>query len=283
MTRNSVLRGAAAALACLAAFAATPAEPPVTDAETLATLDKVLAGDHRSDENKARDKYRHPKETLQFFGFRQDMAVMEVSPGGGGWYTEVLAPTLRENGKYIAAGWDPNSTSEYAKKNSKKYADKLASRPELYDRATVTALQAPNALEPVPEGSVDMVLTFRNIHSWMGNDAAEEMFVAMFAALKPGGILGVTEHRARSDEPQDPKAKSGYVRTDYAIALARAAGFELVGESEINANPKDTKDHPNGVWSLPPTLRGGDVDRDKYVAIGESDRFTLRFRKPAVK
>ena len=280
MTRTRTLRGAATALACLAAFAAAAAEPPVTDAATLATLDKVLAGDHRSDENRARDQYRHPKETLQFFGFRQDMAVMEVSPGGGGWYTEVLAPTLREKGEYIAAGWDPNATSEYAKKNSKKYADKLASRPDLYDRAKVTALQAPNALKPVPDGSVDMVLTFRNIHGWMGDDAADAMFKAMYAALEPGGILGVVEHRAKADKPQDPKADSGYVREDYAIAMIEKAGFKLIGKSEVNANPKDTADHPKGVWTLPPTLQGGDVDRDKYLAIGESDRFTLRFRKP---
>ena len=205
---------------------------------------------------------------------------MEVSPGGGGWYTEVLAPTLREHGRYIAAGWDPNSTSEYAKKNSKKYADKLAARPDLYDRAKVTALQAPNALKPVPDGSVDMVLTFRNIHGWMGDDAADAMFKAMYAALKPGGILGVVEHRAKTDKPQDPKAESGYVREDYAIAMIEKAGFKLIGKSEVNANPKDTADHPNGVWSLPPTLQGGDVDRDKFLAIGESDRFTLRFRKP---
>lgn len=280
MTKSRTLRGAAAALACLAAFAAAAAEPPVTDAETLATLDKVLAGDHRSAENRARDKYRHPKETLQFFGFRQDMTVMEVSPGGGGWYTEVLAPALREKGEYIAAAWDPGSTSEYVKKNSKKYADKLASRPDLYDRAKVTALQAPNALKPVPDGSVDMVLTFRNIHGWMGDDSADAMFKAMYAALKPGGILGVAEHRARTDKPQDPKAESGYVREDYAIAMIEKAGFKLIGKSEVNANPKDTADHPKGVWTLPPTLQGGDVDRDKYLAIGESDRFTLRFRKP---
>jgi predicted methyltransferase len=280
MTKSRTLRGAAAALACLAAFAAAAAEPPVTDAETLATLDKVLAGDHRSAENRARDKYRHPKETLQFFGFRQDMTVMEVSPGGGGWYTEVLAPALREKGEYIAAAWDPGSTSEYVKKNSKKYADKLASRPDLYDRAKVTALQAPNALKPVPDGSVDMVLTFRNIHGWMGDDTADAMFKAMYAALKPGGILGVAEHRARTDKPQDPKAESGYVREDYAIAMIEKAGFKLIGKSEVNANPKDTADHPKGVWTLPPTLQGGDVDRDKYLAIGESDRFTLRFRKP---
>jgi predicted methyltransferase len=277
---HRIARTSIAALACLAAFAATASNPPATDAATLAVLDKVLAGDHRSEANRARDKYRHPKETLEFFGLRQDMAVMEVSPGGGGWYTEILAPTLRDHGRYIAASYDPNSTSEYARKNSKRLADKLAANPELYDRAKVTALQAPNELKPVPDGSVDMVVTFRNIHGWMGDDAADAMLKAMYAALKPGGILGVVEHRAKADKPQDPKAESGYVREDYAIALIEKAGFKLVGKSEVNANPKDTADHPNGVWSLPPTFEGGDVDRDKFLAIGESDRFTLRFRKP---
>jgi predicted methyltransferase len=280
---RTLARTALAATACLAAwvsYSAESPEPPVTDAATLATLDRVLVGDHRSEQNRARDVWRHPKETLTFFGFRQDMTVMEIWPGGGGWYTEVLAPALREHGHYIAASWDPKSESKYVQENSKKFAAKLAERPNLYDRAKVVALQVPNELKPVPDGSVDMVLTFRNVHSWMGNDGAEAMFKAMFAALKPGGILGVVEHRARDDKPQDPKAESGYVRTDYTIALAKKAGFELIGQSEINANPKDTTDHPNGVWSLPPSLRGGDTDREKYVAIGESDRFTLRFRKP---
>ncbi len=273
-------RTALAAVACLAAFAAVASEPPVTDAQTLATLDKVLAGNHRSAENKARDAWRHPKETLAFFGLRQDMTVLEIWPGGGGWYTEVLAPVLREHGQYIAAGQDPKSESKYAQDNLKKFADKLAGHPDVYDRAKVTALQAPNALHPVPDGSVDMVLTFRNVHNWMGNGSEDAMFKAMYAALKPGGILGVEEHRAKNNEPQDPKAKSGYVRTDYLVALAGKAGFKLIGESEINANPKDTADHPNGVWSLPPTLQGGETDRDKFLATGESDRQTLRFRKP---
>jgi predicted methyltransferase len=280
MTTTRLARTALSVLACLAAFAAVAADPPVTDTATLATLDKVMAGEHRSAENRARDSYRHPKDTLKFFGFRQDMAVMEVSPGGGGWYTEILAPSLRDNGTYYAAGWDPNATSEYAKTNSKKYADKLASRPDVYGKAKVTALQAPNALKPVPDGTVDMVLTFRNIHGWMGNGSVDAMFKAMYDALKPGGILGVVEHRAKTDKPQDPKAESGYVREDYAIELIEKAGFKLIGKSEVNANPKDTADHPNGVWSLPPTLEGGDTDREKYLAIGESDRFTLRFRKP---
>jgi predicted methyltransferase len=279
MKRNTLFPALSLVAAMLVPMQASAADP-ATDSATAATLDRVLAADHRSDANRARDQWRHPKETLTFFGLRQDMTVMEIWPGGGGWYLEVLAPTLREHGRYIAASWDPKSGSKYVQENSKKLADKLAARPDRYDRVRMTALQAPNALTPVPDGSVDMVLTFRNVHNWMGDDVAEAMFKAMFAALKPGGILGVVEHRARNDAPQDPKAKSGYVRTDYAIALAEKAGFELVGESDVNANPKDTADHPNGVWSLPPGLRGGDVDRDKFVAIGESDRFTLKFRKP---
>lgn len=276
-------RSALAALALLAACATSPASsapPPVTGAATLAALDRVLAGDHRSDANRARDAWRHPKQTLQFFGLREDMAVLEIWPGGGGWYTEILAPVLREHGRYIAAGFDPATDSQYMQKGIKDFADKLASRPDLYDRVTVTALQHPGAMSPVPDGSVDMVLTFRNLHNWMAREAAEAMLGAMYRALKPGGILGLVEHRGDPALPQDPRAKSGYVRTDYAVALAEAAGFELLGESEINANPKDSKDHPSGVWSLPPTLRGGDVDRDRFAAIGESDRMTLRFRKP---
>lgn len=273
-------RTALSAVACLAAFTAMASDPPVTDAATLATLDKVIAGDQRSAQNKARDAFRHPKETLQFFGFRQDMTVLEIWPGGGGWYAELLAPALREHGHYIAAGMDPKSTSKYVQDNLKKFADKVAARPDVYDRAKLTTLQAPNELNPVPDGSVDMVLTFRNVHNWMGNGSADAMFKAMYAALKPGGILGVEEHRAKGDKPQDPKAESGYVRTDYLVALAEKAGFKLIGASEINANPKDTADHPDGVWSLPPTYQAGDTDREKFRAIGESDRQTLRFRKP---
>ena len=168
---------------------------------------------------------------------------MEVSPGGGGWYTEILAPVLREHGKYVAASFDPNSTSEYVKTNSKKFADKLAARPDLYDRAQVTALQAPNALKPVPDGSVDMVVTFRNIHGWMGNDSADAMFKAMYAALKPGGILGVVEHRAKTDKPQDPKAESGYVREDYAIALIEKARLQA-GRQERRQREPEGHDRP---------------------------------------
>ena len=274
---------AAATLAACAGQHITTAGPsaaPVTDAATAATIERTLAGDHRSAANRARDVYRHPKETLTFFGLRQDMTVLEVWPGGGGWYTEVLAPTLRDRGRYIAASWDPKAESKYVQDNLKAYAEKLASRPDLYGKATVVALQYPGEMNPVADGSVDMVLTFRNLHNWMSREAAESMLAAMFKALKPGGILGMVEHRAANQGPQDPRAKTGYVREDYAIALANAAGFELVGRSDVNSNPKDTKNYPEGVWSLPPTFREGDVNRDRYAAIGESDRFTLRFRKP---
>jgi len=268
--------------ACAAQYATTAGAvaAPVTDAATLAAIDRTLAGDHRLAANRARDVYRHPKATLSFFGLRQDMTVMEVWPGGGGWYTEVLAPVLRDHGRYIAASWDPKTDSKYTQDNLKAFAEKLAARPDMYGKATVTALQYPNELKPVPDGSVDLVLTFRNLHNWMSREAVEPMLAAMFRALKPGGILGMVEHRASDSTPQDPHAKSGYVREDYAIALAEAAGFELIGRSNINANPKDTKDYPQGVWSLPPTYREGEVNRERYTAIGESDRFTLRFRKP---
>ena len=285
MRIHGILPATLAAAALIAGCGAQPVAPstaaaPVTDSATLAAIDRTLVGDHRAAANRARDAWRHPKETLAFFGLRQDMTVMEVWPGGGGWYTEILAPVLRERGRYIAASWDPKSESKYVQDNMKAFAAKLAARPDLYDRVTITALQDPNELKPVPPGTVDMVLTFRNLHNWMSREAADRMLAAMFAALKPGGILGMVEHRGAPGQPQDPLAKSGYVRTDHATALARKAGFELVGESEVNANPKDTKDHPDGVWSLPPSLRGGDADRAKFAAIGESDRFTLRFRKP---
>lgn len=276
----SVLSAALIAPGCASQRAAAEASPPVSDAATLAAIDRALSGDHRSAANRARDVYRHPKETLAFFGLQQDMTVMEVWPGGGGWYTEVLAPVLRDQGRYIAAGWDPKTDVRFLQDGLKAFADKLASRPDLYGRATVTALQDPDEMHPVPDGSVDMVLTFRNLHNWMAREAAEKMLAAMYAALKPGGILGIVEHRAADGVPQDPRAKTGYVREDYAIELIEAAGFELIGRSDINANPRDTKDYPQGVWSLPPTFRKVEVNRERYAAIGESDRLTLRFRKP---
>jgi len=243
-------------------------------------LEQIIAGDHREPANKARDRYRHPLQTLTFFDIKPDMTVVEILPGGGGWYMELLAPYLRDHGTYYAASYDQDAKKKYFRRNIKRFNDKVNARPDIYGKIIVTEFAPPDKLEMAPQGSADRVLTFRNVHNWMGNDAAAEAFTSFYRVLKPGGILGVVEHRARADQPQDPKAKSGYVREDYVIQLAEAAGFELLAKSEINANPKDSKDHSKGVWSLPPSLRGGERSKEAYQAIGESDRMTLKFIKP---
>ncbi len=257
-----------------------PELPSDEPADAAITLEEIADGDHRSAENRARNAYRHPVETLKFFGLQPDMTVVEIWPSAG-WYTEIIAPYVNEKGKYYAAHWDPSSETEFIQRALKAYRDKLAERPDLYGNAEMTVLMPPEHWDMAPEGSADMVVTFRNIHNWMPRGTAEGMFEAMFKALKPGGILGVVEHRGDPNVEQDPKAASGYVNEDYAIGLAEKAGFVLEATSEINANPADTKDYEGGVWTLPPTLRKGDEDKDKYVEIGESDRFTLRFVKPA--
>jgi predicted methyltransferase len=275
------LRIAALTAAILLTGGVAPAKEstlPATDAATATAIDKALAGGQRSDASKARDLYRHPKDTLEFFGFRRDMKVVEIWPGGG-WYTEVLAPVLRDEGHLYAAHVDPGAPGAEPPKALVAYREKLASNPGVYDKVTVTAF-GPNAFDIAPPGSVDMVVTFRNIHNWMGRDWAPQAFAAMYKALKPGGVLGVEEHRGNPAVPQDPKAKSGYVNEDYAIRMIEAAGFKFVAKSDVNANPKDTKDYEGGVWTLPPTLRLGDKDKDKWLAIGESDRMTLKFVKP---
>jgi predicted methyltransferase len=242
-------------------------------------LADIVTGSHREEKNTARNSSRHPIETLEFFGIEDAMTVVEIWPAGG-WYTEVIAPYLNENGQYIAAHWDPESEIPFIQKGVGAYMEKLAAHPDVYGNVEMAVLMYPDKMDFVPPASVDMVVTFRNIHNWMGRDFADDMLAAMYKALKPGGILGVIEHRGNPDVPQDPKAASGYVNQDYAIELAEKAGFELVATSEINANPLDTEDYETGVWTLPPTMRAGDVDRDKYLAIGESDRFTLKFIKP---
>ncbi len=255
--------------------------------ETAATMSlaDAVAGDWRSEAHKARDKWRHPVETLEFFGLSPDMTVVEVFPGGG-WYTQILAPYIAAGGgTYIAAGFDPTLGVDYYDRGIARFEENFLGNPELYGEIIVTALSASSGPMAEP-GSADMVLTFRNVHNWMGQGYADKAFADMYAALKPGGVLGVVEHRAKADAEQDPKADSGYVREDYTIALAEKAGFVLEEKSEINANPKDSADHPSGVWSLPPTLAKGDAsdedyDAEIYKAIGESDRMTLKFRKPA--
>jgi len=251
------------------------------DPKISAALDKILAGDQRSAANRARDGYRHPKETLLFFGIRPDMKVVEIWPGPGGWYTEILAPLLRDHGKLYAAQWDTTTASQQIRDALDRFNAKLATRPDLYDKVEVTALSpAPSTALIAPDASVDLILTFRNMHNWLMFGWPDQAFKAMYRALKPGGILGVVDHRGDPTLPQDPKAASGYVDQKYAIQMIEAAGFKLVAVSEINANPKDDRSHPQGVWTLPPSLALGDTDREKYTAIGESDRFTLKFIKP---
>lgn len=266
-------------LGWIAALIAGCAAHPALDSRTASELDRILASDHRSPSNRARDPHRHPKETLLFFGIEPDMTVVEVWPGAG-WYTEILAPLLRENGKLYAAQLDPGA-SEYAKNVVTGFRAKLGGAPALYDKVIVTTLAA-NAKEPIaPAESADLVVTFRNLHNWMMFGWERQALEAMHAALKPGGILGIVEHRGDPDVSQDPKAASGYVNEAFAIELIESVGFELIDRSEVNANPKDEKNYEKGVWTLPPTFAAGDENRQHYAAIGESDRFTLKFRKRA--
>jgi predicted methyltransferase len=273
-------RLALAALLVLCALLAACSSAPVSETGARA-LDEAMAGAHRTPAFKARDRYRNPKETLLFFGFRPDMHVVEVWPGGG-WYAEILAPALRERGRYYAAHYPIDDRSPANWRTSRQlFLGRLAKEPAVYDRTVVTSLYAPAHVDMAPRGTVDLVLTFRNVHNWTtdyGND--EAMFRAFFEVLKPGGVLGVVEHRARQGTPLEAMKRSGYMTEAYVIGLAQKAGFRLAARSEINANPKDTKDYRAGVWTLPPTLRLGTVDREKYLAVGESDRMTLKFVKP---
>ncbi len=260
--------------------ASSPPAAPPAPAVPKGTLAEIVAGPHRSDANKARDVYRHPVETLEFFGVKNDMTVVELWPGGG-WYTEILAPFLMEKGKLVAAGGNPDSTNDYRKKSAQKFKDMVAAKPEIYGKVEVIAFEPPALASLGPAGSADMVVTFRNVHNWMQEPKGlETAMKAFYDVLKKGGVLGIEEHRAKAKGKQDPKAKSGYVQEAYLIKAAQKAGFKLAEKSEINANPKDTANHPEGVWTLPPVLRLGEKDREKYVAIGESDRMTLKFVKP---
>jgi predicted methyltransferase len=279
---------------------APPADAPVASAAQDAgkLLSDILAGDHRDAKNPPRDEYRHPIETLTFFGIQQNHTVVELWAGGG-WYTEVLAPLLRDEGRLIVAQYSKTGPEDsYRPRVAKKFEEKLQAHADVYDKVEVVEIPEELPFELAAEGSVDMVLTFRNSHGWFRKDEQEKVYGMAFKALKPGGVFGVVQHRANADVA-DPKASAekGYVPEAAVISAAEAAGFQLAEKSEINANPKDTKDHPEGVWSLPPSLDVGDaVKKDapeeekakakeeakaKYGPIGESDRMTLKFVKPA--
>jgi predicted methyltransferase len=254
-------------------------------AADLAELEDLLSSDFRDPKNVARDAYRHPLETLAFFGVRTNQTVVEITPGAGGWYAEILAPYLRSDGEYIAAMVDPMAAAEGRSRDSQQNSmdglkARLAKYPEQFDRARIIAFD-PKQPQFATPGTVDTVLTFRNVHNWVAGGTADAYFAAFFAALKPGGILGVTDHRAKPGTPLETMKKSGYLTEALMIDLATKAGFVLDARSEINANPKDTADHPNGVWTLPPVNRHDPEDDAMYQSIGESDRMTLRFVKPA--
>ncbi len=265
-----------------------PAAPPELSQEekNAAKFDEILAGDWREEKNTARDVFRNPKETLTFFGLQPDMTVVEVWPGGG-WYTEVIAPFVKEGGKFYAAGFDPASDNERIRNSVTNFQTKFVENPDTFGKITATVF-GPNVGDIAPAGSADIVLTFRNVHNWVPRGYAAEGFVQMYRALKPGGILGVVDHRLPAAMEADAELSSGYIHEAAVIELAEQAGFVLEGSSDINNNPKDTADHPFGVWTLPPVLRSAPrgepadetFDQTKYMEIGESDRFTLRFRKP---
>jgi predicted methyltransferase len=250
-------------------------------------LADVVAGDWRTDEAKARDRYRHPVESLTFWGLKPGMTILEVQPGGASWWTEILAPyAKRTGGAFYATGPDLDNPelSEGARKARADFEARYGAKPDLYGKVGVVNWGAKS--KPLPKETYDFILTARSIHGWMGTPGMLEKTLKEFHdALKPGGILAVEQHRANPG-PQDPKAASGYVTEAFVIEQAEKAGFKLAGRSEINANAKDTKDHPFGVWTLPPALRSTpygsketdpSFDHSKYLSIGESDRMTLRF------
>ena len=247
--------------------------------DTSQVIDKALEAEHRTPSYVERDKYRHPKETLLFFGLNPEQSVVEITPGYG-WYTEILAPLMRNKGQYSYASLELHEKiNPYFVKLERAFKEKIEKNPGIYDQLRWIHFN-PKQPEFAPNGPVDMVLTFRNVHNWAKAGSAEAMFAGFAKALKPGGVLGVVEHRAKAGTPLDKQVESGYMTEDYVIQMAKDAGFKLDAKSEINANPKDTADHPNGVWNLLPSLRGvEDVDKEDIISIGESDRMTLRFIK----
>ncbi|MBB5192850.1 putative methyltransferase [Silvimonas terrae] len=262
-----------------AGLALAVALPLLAQADATLTLDQVIAGPQRTPARQQRDVYRHPAQTLDFFGLRPNQTVVEVWPGGG-WYTEILGPYLNGHGRYYAAQVSADVDKERADEVT-GFDKTLGTHPELYDHVAVLTFEPPQQVDIRPAGGADLVLTFRNVHNWLKDGSAPAAFAAFYRALKPGGVLGVEEHRAAPGTSLQQMIDTGYVTEEAVIKLAQSAGFKLAARAEINANPNDTKDYPNGVWSLPPSYKGGDQDRARFAAIGESDRMTLKFIKPA--
>jgi len=262
-------------IAALFAFTLMAPAYSAGSAPDPALIDAV-ASPARTAAFRARDAARHPAEELTFFGLEPSMTVVELWPGGGYW-TEILGPYLRDHGRYYVALPPPGNPEE--DRGVAHWRARMAAEADRLGTLHETTL-GKGHYDIAPPGSADLVVTFRNLHNWMYDGYADEALQACFRALKPGGILGVEDHRGPTDRPQDPRAKDGYVRQDHAIALAKKAGFAFVGSSEIDANPRDTKNWVDGVWTLPPTLSQGAKDRARYLAVGEADNFVLKFRKP---
>ncbi len=241
-------------------------------------LDNAIAGDHRSAKNKARDSQRHPKETLMFFGVKPDMKVLEILPGGG-WYTEILAPALKDRGQLTVASFGADNPSDYMRNTHNAYVANMEANPQVYGAVNVALFEDEGYLTKIASDSQDLVLTFRNSHNWIRFGGIEQAYTSFNRVLKKGGVLGVVQHRAAPDADVKQAAEKGYIPQAHLIELVESMGFKLVAQSEINANVKDTKDHSKGVWSLPPSYREKDQNREKYRAIGETDRMTLRFVK----
>jgi predicted methyltransferase len=261
-----------------------------SDLPVEARIEQGMSGDHRSEQNTSRNRYRHPVGTLTFLGLEDGMTVMEIWPGGG-WYTEVLAPVMRHHGQYLVAGWDADVPDQpgYRYRLQQELMARFAADPEVYDQVAVVPFSPPASASLGEADSVDLILTFRNTHGWVNNGLAESIFAEFGRVLKPGGILGIVQHRAADGTDPLVTAKTGYISEEAVIALARKAGLYLEARSEVNANPKDTKEYEMGVWTLPPGFRVCREIEDEaekaacqepYRAIGESDRMTLRFRKP---
>lgn len=250
-----------------------------SSAVTADAIQNAVESSHRSESFKVRDDQRHPVETLSAFQVGSADTVLEIWPGSG-WYTEILAPMLKDDGRLIAAHFPTETDINYYTTSRMNFVEKLAETPDVYGKVELAQMVPNQGVVGVEEASVDRVLTFRNVHNWLRGGNEQTVFNSFFSVLKPGGMLGVVEHRANEGASREEMLRSGYVTQSYVIQLAEAAGFELVEAFEINANALDTKNYEGGVWSLPPTLRHGDQDRAKYVAIGESDRMTLLFRRP---
>ena len=251
--------------------------------DAAAALTAILAGPHRMPKHPERDAARHPAETLAFFGLTPTMTVVELGAGGG-WYTELLAPLLANKGKLVVAGPDAAGPADKMTTVYGKRLDlNLAKSPALFGKVERATIAGPDAIKLGADGSADLVIAMREMHGWARRKETEKYLAAVHAVLKDGGTLGIEQHRAKPDAKVEDSAEKGYLPEAWVIEQVKAAGFELVASSEINANPKDTKDYEKGVWTLPPNLRLGETDRAKYVEIGESDRMTLTFKKIAKK